>query len=81
MNNGLGDSTGAVAVVLWRLDPDVSRVTITGPGGVGETRLALHVEHDVVEGFVVAEYEGRCANSDDLPSPPCRRFVVLCPSL
>lgn len=39
----LGREDDVQTLALWLSDPDVRLVTLTGPGGVGKTRLALEV--------------------------------------
>ncbi|MGH2530741.1 MAG: tetratricopeptide repeat protein [Thermomicrobiales bacterium] len=46
---GRDDEQGAVEERLQR--PHVRLVTLTGPGGIGKTRLALHVAAGVVDAF------------------------------
>lgn len=38
-----GRTSESATCAQWLADPDVAAVTITGPGGVGKTRLARHV--------------------------------------
>lgn len=46
----LGRDTEVQTLSHWLADPAVRLITLTGPGGVGKTRLALELAHAVGEG-------------------------------
>jgi predicted ATPase/class 3 adenylate cyclase len=47
----IGRSREAAVLREWLAQPDVRLVTLTGPGGIGKTRLGLHVAADVLDQF------------------------------
>ncbi len=47
----LGRDDALAALVTRILDPAVPLLTVTGPGGVGKTRLALHAAREVRDNF------------------------------
>ncbi|MGE3796630.1 MAG: NB-ARC domain-containing protein, partial [Thermomicrobiales bacterium] len=47
----IGRATEAESLSLLLLEPDVSLVTVTGPGGVGKTTLATHVASSIAAAF------------------------------
>src|SRR5438132_13870152 len=48
----LGREQEVAAVCALRRRPEVRLVTLTGPGGVGKTRLCLEVATDLLDDFV-----------------------------
>src|SRR5207248_739024 len=61
---GRGQEIGAIEQRL--LDPRVRLLTLTGPGGTGKTRLALHVAAQALEAFDDGVF---CVPLQALPPP------------
>src|SRR5262245_31458371 len=47
----VGREHEVAAVTALLLQPDLRLLTLTGPGGVGKTRLAIRVAEEVAHGF------------------------------
>lgn len=61
----IGRAQEATAVCALLLHPDVRLVTLTGPGGVGKTRLGLQVARDLNEQFADGSWFISLANVQD----------------
>ena len=65
----VGRETELAALDSFLVDPDIRLITLTGPGGIGKTRLALAAAERLLE----------ASEADEMPFPDGIYFVSLAP--
>ena len=90
----VGAHAEIAAVVDLLTTRDVRLVTLTGPGGIGKTRIALQAAHELAAEFadgvwfvglapltaadLVPSTIARALGVDEGPAAPCRRWLIIC---